>query len=185
MIIYLEIEKILNQNCKKGFKVLEIGGIKGGYLSTRKDIELIVSNIDSNLETDITFNAESIPYENDTFDLVFMVACDYFIKNINQAHLEIKRILKKDGVLIIASYKENKLKYLQNINKQEFNIDSFVYSKEEYNHKLKNLGFDVKNIYIKNNPPKSILKKLIWNFVTEKEKLKRSPWIIYKCLKNI
>ena len=170
--------------CKSGFKVLEIGGKKGGYLSKRDDIELIVSNIDKKEGCDVVVDAQNIPFEDESFDMVFMVACDYFIKDIDQAHSEFFRVLKNGGVLVIASYKEKTLMHLKKINKEKFNIESFVYSLEEYNQKLKNQGFLVENLFIKNNPPKNRLKRFVWNFLSEDKKIEISPWVIYRCLKK-
>ena len=184
MYIYKEIESILNNVCKPNFSVLEIGGVKGGYLSSRQDISLIVSNINEKEDIDIVIDATNIPLKAESQDLIFMVAADYFIKDIEKAHKEFSRVLREGGHLIIASYKEETLTHLKDVNKKTYNIESYVYSENDYVTRLKSNGLTVEVKNIINNPPSSLIKRIVWFLLPRNKKITRSPWKIYICQKK-
>ena len=48
-------------------------------------------------------NAENLPYDTESFDYTIMIAVDPFVENIGQVYLEIFRILKSGGKLIVGT----------------------------------------------------------------------------------
>jgi ubiquinone/menaquinone biosynthesis C-methylase UbiE len=101
-----------------GGKVLDVGTSQGGFIDTlmkslkdydsfigidisQKDLEKARSRFtDKPVEFDI-MNAESMGFEDETFDMVSMSYCIHHLKNPKIVLDEIKRVLKQNGYLII------------------------------------------------------------------------------------
>lgn len=61
-------------------------------------------------------NVMDIPFENDFFDKIYTVNTVYFWEDLNKSLLEIKRVLKPNGIFINAIYSKewlDKIKYTQ------------------------------------------------------------------------
>jgi SAM-dependent methyltransferase len=56
-------------------------------------------------------NAENMPYKDNTFDIVYSHGVLHHIPNIQSVNLEISRVLKPNGKLVIMLYNKNSLNY--------------------------------------------------------------------------
>ena len=89
--------------------------------------------------------AESIPFDNDQFDLVLMVTTICFLDNIDTAFNEVFRILKSGGSFIIGFIDKNSpigRLYQKCRNKNEFYKIAKFYSVAEVAEHLKKAGFE-------------------------------------------
>lgn len=85
-------------DCQKYF---EKGGIVTGIEPSDNFVESAKKNFpDCNF---LIGSGESLPFENESFDIVFSKYAIQTSNNIPQIFSEIKRVLKKDGILLILS----------------------------------------------------------------------------------
>lgn len=94
--------------------------------------------------TVIRGRAENLPVENNSYDFVLMVTTICFLEDIFKSFMEIRRILKKNGVLIIGFIDKNsKLGCLYEEKKQSggFYKDARFFSVEEVLRFLTETGF--------------------------------------------
>lgn len=110
---------------KKNIKILELGSGNGdmwmNHIDDLKDIDLTLSDFsegmvsilkDTYKETSIKIkqiNIESIPYDDESFDIVIANMMLYHVPDMNKALSEVKRVLKKDGLFYCATFGENGL----------------------------------------------------------------------------
>ena len=59
---------------------------------------------------DAIVDAADLPFPEEEFDVVFMVATDYYVHNIEKNVKEVSRVLKPEGIFINATYKTSNLK---------------------------------------------------------------------------
>ncbi|MFA5857124.1 MAG: methyltransferase domain-containing protein [Candidatus Pacearchaeota archaeon] len=114
---YIERNTIKNLNKEitnyvKGRNVLDNGCNKGSFIYEKhKDKEIYATDINDSKEIVIKRGAkefkkadsERIPYKKETFDCVVFAGVIQYIKDYDKALEEIKRVLKKDGRLIITT----------------------------------------------------------------------------------
>lgn len=74
-------------------------GIKHGLEPSEKMAQFAKSR---GIEVEIGV-AEDLPYEDDSFDFVIMVAVDTFVQDIRKTYSEVSRILKPGGKLIVGT----------------------------------------------------------------------------------
>jgi len=122
-----------------GKRVLDIGNSNWDYKKFFKKSEYIVSDIDEKLNPDIIDDIRNSKFKNEEFNLIIFNGVYEQIEggeeDVKKTFKEIKRILKKDGVLILgiagtglpqySSYKDTK----RRIEKYE---DALNYIKESY-----------------------------------------------------
>jgi ubiquinone/menaquinone biosynthesis C-methylase UbiE len=148
--------------------ILEIGADSSKYLLNQKNLSLIRSNIKSLPNVEV-FSAESIPYPNSYFDLVFMVAVDYLMDNLELALIEIIRVTKLNGLVVIFSYKDSVL--------NRFGVDvgyiENIYYKIGKNHSYT-------SEFIDNSYERTRIKSIFFNLLPTTLKRLRSPWIVKK-----
>lgn len=127
---------------KEDSKVLELGCGSGKFWAKNIDdldesIDVTLSDFSKsmlriaksklkNLGREFKFkeiNAESIPYEDNTFDIVLAQHMLYFVPDINQALSEIKRVLKPGGVFYVTANSSDTMKELNEI-MNDFDPDS-------------------------------------------------------------
>ena len=118
---------LINKHIKKEDRVLEIGCGSGNilrFINSKNIYGLDISPkmIDFCKKTIPYGNftqgdAENLPYENDFFDKVIISEVLYYLPDLEKALEEAKRVLKKDGLLLITSLnkKYNFVKTLVNI----------------------------------------------------------------------
>ncbi len=116
-------------------------GIKFGIDPSMKMLELACQNKNIAAAAGI---AENIPFGDDTFDFALMVTTICFIDDIEKAFAETKRILKKNGHIVIGFVdKESEIGKFYQVHKNEsifYKIADF-FSMDELFTRLKSAGF--------------------------------------------
>lgn len=145
------IKKISKYLDIKECSILEIGigngrygVLLGNYVKTYSGIDIdeeyvkiAKSNIPKNTKTNITYivgNAEKIPFE-DKFDIIFYPLSFHFIKNLDNALNESKRLLKSNGIIIIIEPSVHTTNWAC----PKLREDSPDFDKKRYDNKLKNI----------------------------------------------
>ena len=117
----------INKYIEKEDKVLEIGCGSGNllkYLNSKNihGLDISPKMIEFCKKTIlygsfVSGDAESLPYESNSFDKVIISEVLYYLPDIEKALKEANRILKKDGLLLITSLnkKYNFIKTLVNV----------------------------------------------------------------------
>lgn len=109
-------------NFPKNTRILELGCGIGKLWNKnkdriRKDLNIVLSDFSNSMlkiakdklkEIDYEFaykkiNAEEIPYEDESFDIIIAQHMIYFVPNIEKALAEIKRILSPGGMLYVTA----------------------------------------------------------------------------------
>jgi glycosyltransferase involved in cell wall biosynthesis/ubiquinone/menaquinone biosynthesis C-methylase UbiE len=114
-----------------GEQVLEVGGGMGTDLAQFAKNGAVVTDVDlsgGHLEIArenfrlraldgrfVHHDAESLPFENDTFDLVYSNGVIHHTPNTGRMVAEIFRVLKPGGRAIVMVYAENSLQYWRNL----------------------------------------------------------------------
>jgi len=175
MIIYNELEAIIRSHCRGGVNVLEIGGEPEGYLTTINDISLIRTNVKSIKGLNCVADGQNLPFKSNYFDLIFMIAVDYYIPDVELCFSEVYRVLKPNGYFINATYNKVNLE-------RQITLDSFAlraFSTKDHLSMYKQIGFETTLKKIANNPPKSFIKRLVWRFIPRFMKVRLSSWQIF------
>ena len=108
---------------KEGMRILEIGCGDGELWKINKrkipkDIEIVVSDISDGMLRDArrtiggedtrfefhVFDAQEIPYDTETFDLVIANHVLFYCDDIQKVCSEVKRVLKRDGRFVCSTY---------------------------------------------------------------------------------
>jgi SAM-dependent methyltransferase len=88
--------------------------------------------------------AESLPFAEGLFNYALLVTTVCFLDSPESAFLEVHRILKENGFIIVGIIDRNSnlgKKYEKNESKSKFYIDAKFFSVEEIKSKLKRTGF--------------------------------------------
>ncbi|WP_319777784.1 methyltransferase domain-containing protein [Maridesulfovibrio sp.] len=180
MIKYHELEKLLNLSVEPNAFVLEIGSRPGCYTFFGDNITHIESNIESLNGLDLLTTGSSLPFKKYSFDMIFMVAVDYYVQDHESMMAECYRVLKKGGGLYIATYKKENLAHQVATQKEALH----AFSENEYASAFEKAGFDNFTISkILNNPPLNLLKRIVWTFLPRSILMLRSQWRIYSGIK--
>jgi 2-polyprenyl-3-methyl-5-hydroxy-6-metoxy-1,4-benzoquinol methylase len=150
---------------KKGIKLLDIGSGSGQFLYEMKQFGMDVYGIEPGKfdeEGDKKYNLnikkgdlKSAKYKKEYFDLITINHVLEHLINPNETLLEIKKILKKNGTLIIGVPNTNSLaKIIYGKNWYQFDIPRHVinYSEKNLSFILNKNGFKVKNIRYNSRP---------------------------------
>ena len=75
-------------------KILDIGSGKGTFVEVCKKRGIIAHGIDGAKKNNINFEKDKLPFENNSFDFISMIAVIEHIQNKEILMNEIKRFLK-------------------------------------------------------------------------------------------
>ena len=183
MIKYLDLEFILSRFIKTDARVLEIGSNgKPGYLDNYPNLNIIRTNVRELPGIDQLVDAEvPLPFSDSSFDLVFMVATDYYIQNIDKMFLEISRVLVPGGSFVNATYKFSNLKWQVSMQSEARHAKTWAEYKKSYNEANFSSHYEV----ISNNEPKNRYKKMLWKITPQFILKIRAQWTIHICKKNL
>jgi SAM-dependent methyltransferase len=145
--------------------------------------EIIVGNANLNNSNKIAiskFSADKIPYENESFDAVIIFEAIYYFEDFRLVLEEVNRVLRKDGILLIATANPELYDFTASANSVKY------YSVLELDKLLKNrfvstkfFGFiDVDNVSLRQKflrPVKALMTSLglVPKTMKSKEFLKR------------
>ena len=90
-------EKIKDKN-----KILDIGSGNGTFVEVCKKRGIIAHGIDG-AKNNINFEKDKLPFENNSFDFISMIAVIEHIQNKEILMNEIKRVSKNNSILIITT----------------------------------------------------------------------------------
>ncbi|MDY2730844.1 MAG: methyltransferase domain-containing protein, partial [Erysipelotrichaceae bacterium] len=121
---------------KPGMRILEIGSGNGKLWKINEDridksLKITVSDISSGMVNDARdnlrgidniefkcFDCLSIPFDDDSFDIVIANHVMFYVSDIDKALKEIKRVLKKEGVFYCSAYGKNHMKEITDLVKE-------------------------------------------------------------------
>jgi len=99
----------------------------------------------------IQARAERLPFKDKTFECIMFIVTLSFVEDLVKALLEAKRVLKKNGKIIICEvFKESELGKLYEEKKKKghpFYSHATFYSFTEFKKILENCGLKINNIY--------------------------------------
>ncbi len=156
--ILYENEKKCVENLFKGCKkVLEVGVGTGRFsILTNQAIGVDIAFPPLKIAKKrgvlaIQARAERLPFKDEIFDCVMFIVTLSFVKDIVKALLEAKRVLKKNGKIIICEvFKESELGKLYEEKKKKghpFYSHAIFYSFSEFKKILENCGLKINSIY--------------------------------------
>lgn len=116
-------KKILEIGCGNGQLWLEnksfiagdivISDISQGMVNDAKENTQILNNISYQC-----FDCQSMPYEDNTFDIIIANHVLFYVKDIDRALMEIKRVLKPGGYLYCTAYGRNHMREITDLVKE-------------------------------------------------------------------
>lgn len=136
-------------NLKSGLRVLELGAGSGTLWSQNineipEDISIILSDISEGILADAkqeigqhhqfkykVFDAEKIPFEDNSFDVVIANHMLFYCNDINQALKEAKRVLKPGGLIYASTYSQKHMHEITDL-VQNFNSEIVLSSTNLY-----------------------------------------------------
>ncbi len=102
MYPYFDEDKLLGRLCKKGSTVIDVGGNVGSFAGiSKRDINYIRLDIDPSTKPNIIADALHLPFKDNSIDVIIAKAIFEHIKDPFLATKEIRRVLKKGGVLFL------------------------------------------------------------------------------------
>ena len=147
---------ILDVGCGGGVNVerflkitdADVFGVDYSELSVKRSMELNKSSIENGRCEIIQGSVSELPFKNGTFDIVTAFETVYFWPDFVNDLKEIRRVLKKEGLIFIANealpdeYDERQ-KHIIEL------LDMNIYSKDELEQSLKDAGFVNIKVFLK------------------------------------
>jgi len=111
----------------------------------------LLNGINTNKFSYVQSSIDCLPFKDDSFDFIFSLSVIYYINNPEDVIREFKRVLKKDGILIITSHTKYSIftlwRILQrdilNLKKMEHLKFAKFYSTNYYAKLIKRNGFEI------------------------------------------
>lgn len=182
MIRYDDIEKILTRFISKDSKVLEIGsnGLPG-YLDEFPNLDILRTNLIDLPGVEMIVDAQKpLPFPRSSFDLVFLVATDYYVENIEHMFSEINRVLVPGGHMVNATYKASNLKWQMANQSHAFHAKNWSDYKKIYDDLRLSAHYEI----ALNNEPTHPIKKIMWRCTPSCILRQRSQWRVHICRKT-
>lgn len=85
-----------------GKKILDLGCGDGSFVRVCNENNITARGID--ISDGINFECDKLPYEDDSFDIVLLYSIIEHIENPDNILCEIKRVLRKNGFVIIITH---------------------------------------------------------------------------------
>ncbi len=145
---YEFVENILKENYKKGDKVLEIAAGGAVYRDIFHDYiatDLVSTSYAKEGDIDVYCDARDLPFEDDKFDMAFVVAALYQIPDTDRVLREINRVLKAGGIFIIFDYNKKRTQYLKQNESDSINQDH-IWSSRQLKKIVQKNGFHARDI---------------------------------------
>lgn len=161
-------ERVLDAGCGEGYLLQELNRKYKKWSGFGVDISSEVDGISSPNCTFLVANLCSLPFPDNYFDFVFALDTLEHISKLDQALKEIKRVLKKDAILLVSGptetffYKLGRFLYKGTFSQKKGPCSSqHYYNIDQVIQKIKENGFRVETI--RNLPPLPpfILQKII------------------------
>lgn len=145
----IKFNRVLDLGCGTGVILKEIRNINNEAELFGLDLsENMILQAAERLGTDVGLSAgdaENMPYEDNSFDLVCCVESFHHYPNPAKALSEINRVLRKGGVLLICdTWARSPIRQIMNIFiRFSSDGDVHIYSENEINGLLAAAGFDI------------------------------------------
>ena len=141
-----EDDRILDIGCGGGINIAkflklahEVDGIDYSEVSVSKSIEKNKIAVDEGRCKIIQANVSSIPFEDNSYDLVSAFSTIFFWPDLVESFKEVLRILKPDGQFMIAQGTDGTNPEDEELNDAEKGIN--IYTASEIEKHLKDAGF--------------------------------------------
>jgi len=136
-----------------GKKVLDVGSAQGWYIKYLKDLgyEVTASDIEKAIEFDdvpfVQTSGAELPFGANSFDTVLAINVVEHIEDEKKILSELARVTKKRLLLSVPNSEDELLqRYNLTFRHQTDKTHKREYSKESIKRKLKQVGFEVKNV---------------------------------------
>lgn len=143
------VKEVLSREVKESDTCLEIGCGPGQYelIIPGKYIGLDLTSEDYNSglprKVDIVADGQALPFKENSFEVVFIVATFLIIPDTEQALKEIYRVLKNGGKCLIFDYN---LWTSRRLRKQD-KTHKHIWTPWRLKKAVKNIGFQTKTVY--------------------------------------
>lgn len=156
-----------NLHLKPGMKILELGAGNGALWSQNidkvpEDVTIILSDISEGILADAkkeisyhpqfqytVFDAEKIPFADETFDIVIANHMLFYCDDISQTLSEVSRVLKSEGRFICSTYSKKHMHEITDL-VQGFNSNIVLSSTNLYERFGLDNGQKILESYFKN-----------------------------------
>jgi ubiquinone/menaquinone biosynthesis C-methylase UbiE len=168
-LIYPHVKEILFREIKSLDTCLELGCGSGQYrlVVPGKYIgsDITAQNYRPELprRIDIVADAQALPFKDDSFDVVFIVAALYQIPDVEAVMTNVYRILRNEGKFLIFDYNYRTTKRLKNIENDGIN-KNHVWTPWGLKRKVKETGFQAKIVYLYGQDTRIAWKKWLFRF---------------------
>jgi len=152
---------LIAQYNAKNKVILDLGCGTGNYLLklfnnnvfgidiSKKSIDILKKRTEytkiKNKKTLIVGNALHMPFKNNIFDILFSFSTMYYIKELDEVLIQIHRILKPRGIVILEF--GNKYSINSVWDKIMFDVPQFHFSEKRIWSELDRNGFQIKKVY--------------------------------------
>ncbi|MDR2967312.1 MAG: class I SAM-dependent methyltransferase [Methanobacteriaceae archaeon] len=127
----------------------KVYGLDYSKLCTEKSSQLNELAINNGKVEIIHASVSQLPFKDETFDIVTAFQSTYFWSNFNEDLKEVNRVLKPNGLIFICNGDIKKDQWGENAEKLVELLDRKMYSKEEFNSSLSEVGFSNISIFNK------------------------------------
>ncbi|WP_406534510.1 class I SAM-dependent methyltransferase [Methanobrevibacter sp.] len=139
-------------------KAKKVFGIDYSIVSVELSTEVNEDLIKNGLVEIVEGNVQSLPFEDETFDIVTAFETVYFWPDIEKCFGEVKRVLKPGGVFLIGMESNGDNNFIMKFWKHF--IDMEMYTDEEIASFLENNGFSEITAYIRDGRKKQEIIKV-------------------------
>lgn len=132
------VSQYLLENCGKDLKIVALD-ISSDMLHNIKNPNIIICNS----------SAETIPYDNNSFDVVVSRQCLHYVQSIDDVISEIRRVLKPEGIFVLSQiipFSEDTRDYWKTIISFRQPLRKYYYTEDEWISTITAKGFVVEEL---------------------------------------